>query len=462
MMPLVDTLKNLILELDRTHPNGSVDYDKLDKRVIPTFRRAETGAERYFTDAALEELLVITDALYKGTNGLSQRVLLEEYSTIVQQAVVDCHVTGEFDLIQHEVEDCKAFLKNRITAAVAALKTTFTHYFPAWTLGVEQSKKFVVGPVTFLTRDQWIASVKFSDKAIRATSPRKGHLFDWKLRLRALLEGKGRKSKNSSLHDWVYRAIKDCPSVLKVRVSGSVLSMSRQQARYACRTALDCVALLFDDDSGKRHRQFVLADERLTPIGESTLVESKGNLWFPGSSFHPRGWMGDPLTSPLVKSAKVKKYLSACGKIIKALLNPATCATPRLAQRWAVALSVFAEGCREVQDGLAIAKLCSSLDILSGGGKEKGILALVLHQTGANAKDVLVKLPQPLTFEKVVERIYKHGRSQFLHGNHIDPMMRFTDEREHATFLARCALRASVLRWSKYTGVDDDKAFQTM
>ncbi len=87
---------------------------------------------------------------------------------------------------------------------------------------------------------------------------------------------------------------------------------------------------------------------------------------------------------------------------------------------------------------------------------------MLLHQTGAKAKDVIVKLPQPLTFENVVARIYKYGRSQFLHGNHVDPMMRFTDEREYATFLARGALRESVLRWSKYTGDDADKAFQTM
>jgi hypothetical protein len=320
-----------------------------------------------------------------------------------------------------------------------------------------------VGPVTFLTRDQWIASVKFSNEAIRAFSPRKGNLFDWKKRLRALLEGKGRKSKKSTLHDWIYRAIKDCPSVLKVTVIGSERSLSGQRARYACRTALDCLALLFDDRGGERHRQFVLGDERLTPIGESTLVESKGNLWLPGSSFHPRGWMGDPANAvSLVKSTGGKKLLRACGKIIEALLNPAPCSHPCLAQRWATALSVYAEGCREVQDGLAIAKLGSSLDILSGGGMGKGILAMLLHQTGAKAKDVIVKLPQPLTFENVVARIYKYGRSQFLHGNHVDPMMRFTDEREYATFLARGALRESVLRWSKYTGDDADKAFQTM
>jgi hypothetical protein len=98
-MTLVDTLKNLILELDRVHPNGGVDFAKLDKKVLWTVRAAETGEERYFTHAALKELLVITDTLYRGTNGLSQRVLLEEYSTVVQQAVVDCHASGEFDLL---------------------------------------------------------------------------------------------------------------------------------------------------------------------------------------------------------------------------------------------------------------------------------------------------------------------------------------------------------------------------
>ena len=287
--------------------------------------------------------------------------------------------------------------------------------------------------------------------------------MDWKKKLRTLLEGKARKSKHSDVSDWLYRAIKDCPSILKVKVKGCEQELSRQLARYACKTALDSVALLFNHDEGEHHRQFVLGDERLIPVQGTQLVETKGELWLPGSSFRPRGWMGNQAdVAAIAKSRKVKKFVAACGRIIKALLDPSQSRHPKLAQRWATALSVYAEGCREVQDALAVAKLGSSLDILSGGGMEGGILDMLLHQTGRPEKQIIAKLPQPLTFKQVVERIYKVGRSQFLHGNHVDPMMRFTVERQHATFLARVALRASALRLTAYIGLDSDKAFQTM
>lgn len=87
---------------------------------------------------------------------------------------------------------------------------------------------------------------------------------------------------------------------------------------------------------------------------------------------------------------------------------------------------------------------------------------MLLHLTGRTETEVIVKFPQPLTFAQVVKRIYSHSRSQFLHGNHVDPMMRFSAEREYATALARLALRATVLRLQTYTGSDDDKAFQTI
>jgi hypothetical protein len=133
-----------------------------------------------------------------------------------------------------------------------------------------------------------------------------------------------------------------------------------------------------------------------------------------------------------------------------------------LAQRWATALSVFGDGCRELQDGMAVAKLAASLDILSGGGEEAGILNMLLHLTGSKKSTIITRSPKSLTFARVVKKIYSEGRSQYLHGNHVDPMKRFADVRGYAAFLARLALRETALKWAKYTGPDEDKAFQTI
>ena len=250
---------------------------------------------------------------------------------------------------------------------------------------------------------------------------------------------------------------------MKIRVVGSERARSRELARYAGKTALDSLALLFDDSAGERHRQFVLGDERLIRIGESSLIETRNMVRLPGSKLNVRGWKGDAnVALDAVIAPNAKKLLAACGhaiKAIKAILTPASASHLLLIQRWATAFSVFSEGCRETHDALALAKIGSSLDILSGGGEEAGIRRMLLHLTGAAQTDVIIASPHEMTFKQAVSRIYSYGRSQFLHGNHIDPMLRFASERRYATQLARLALRESILRLMTFTGAYSDQAF---
>ncbi|HEU4663160.1 MAG TPA: hypothetical protein VFS55_03940, partial [Dokdonella sp.] len=405
-MKLDEALTQVVEEFDHVHPDGQVDVNKLDKGVLPTFVTAESGHQLHYTKKSLEALLHISHILYRASNSLPKIVGESGYYAMVRQAIADCYASGDFAPKVGGVPNGKACLKRRLAEAVAAMTTEFTHSFPAWTMNVEAQRKFAIGPVVFLTRDKWLDSVHFSRKALQyfAKRPGKGDT-DWKRRVRELLAGKARPSKSWPLADWVYRAIKDAPSVLKVKVIGSERALSRQRARYAARTALDCLALLFQD--AEHHAQFVLGDDRVVPVSGSTLIESRGHLWVPGSGLKLRGWTGAEADAiAAVASPKEKKLLKAAGAVIRTLLDPLRSKHPQLIQRWATALAVASEGCRETHDGLALAKLASSLDILSGGGMEKGIRAMLLHQTGHKANDVMVKGPAPMTFKEVVNRIY--------------------------------------------------------
>lgn len=461
-MKLDEALTQVIEEFDRVHPDGQIDVSKLDKGVLPTFVTAESGHQLHYTKKSLEALLHVSHILYRASNSLPKIVREDEHYAMVRQALADCYASGDFAPKIGGVPNGKACLKKRLVEAVAAMTTEFTHSFPAWTMNVEAQRKFAIGPVVFLTRDKWLDSVRFPRKALQHFTKRPGKRdTDWKRRVRDLLAGKARLSKSWPLADWVYRAIKDTPSVLKVKVTGSERALSRQRARYAARTALDCLALLFQN--AEHHAQFVLGDDRVVPVSGSTLIESGDHLWIPGSGLKLRGWTGTEADAiAAVTSPNEKKLLKAAGVVIRTLLDPSRSKHPQLTQRWATALAVASEGCRETHDGLALAKLASSLDILSGGGMEKGIRAMLLHQTGHKANGIVIKGPVPMTFKKVVERIYSHGRSQFLHGNHVDPMMPFDEERRHAAFLARAALRTALARLPHYAGPDEPKSFQTM
>ena len=54
-------------------------------------------------------------------------------------------------------------MKALIEERIASLAQEYTHYFPAWTVGMERENPFTIGPVRFLTRTQWIDSVDFPE-----------------------------------------------------------------------------------------------------------------------------------------------------------------------------------------------------------------------------------------------------------------------------------------------------------
>jgi hypothetical protein len=203
-----------------------------------------------------------------------------------------------------------------------------------------------------------------------------------------------------------------------------------------------------------------LGDERLPPQRQANLTETDGHLWLPGASFHPRGWDGDPNTVQGI-IAHGRTLLDSCGLAIEAMLSPIRHRAPELAKRWAFALSWFGDGCREPHDAVAVTKLATSLDILSCGGKNAGIRAMLSHLSGRSPETVIVTSPER-TLQQVVKLVYEAGRSQVLHGTHFDPMKSFIEIRGYAASLARLALRECVIRLTKYSGPDDSTVFRTI
>ena len=87
---------------------------------------------------------------------------------------------------------------------------------------------------------------------------------------------------------------------------------------------------------------------------------------------------------------------------------------------------------------------------------------MLAHLTKKNPTDVVVKGIRPQTLQQVVKDIYDNGRSQILHGTHIDRLQSFEAWRSHATFFARLALMECAIRLKKYQGSDDREAFRTI
>jgi hypothetical protein len=122
----------------------------------------------------------------------------------------------------------------------------------------------------------------------------------------------------------------------------------------------------------------------------------------------------------------------------------------------------MAEGSREQNDAVALAKIASSLDVLACGGKFTGIISMLTHLTGWKAEDEITTGSSPLSLKRVVKDVYDNGRSQILHGTHFDRIKSFETQRGHAAWLARFALIVCAERLMNFTGEDSHIGFRTI
>ncbi|MFJ3375408.1 hypothetical protein ACIPLA_10880 [Pseudomonas sp. NPDC086112] len=450
----------MVDELDRVHAGDFWSTKGSSEDYIPNFVTAENGQERHFTRKAREAITQLTNTLHVNRLPGSLRVELDIYTTLVRQAVADLHADGEFSgLSEQEDNSASVRLKQLVEERLTKLVKEYTHYFPAWTLGMEKEKPFIIGPVTFMSRSDWIDSVDFpqnlKDRFLNETEANNR----WKEILKEGLNRSHDASALIGLAEIIYGVIDKCPAILKVTIRGYEQDLSKKLAKLTCKTALDAVSLGFG--APEHFHQQALYEERLPPVGSDSLIETNGLLWLPGFVLGKR--------ISFLSSQQVSEALDGMGNILSAfasaldgLVEPHSHSHPKLASRWATALDWFSEGNRESSDAVALAKLGTCLDVLACGGKNVGIREMVIHLTGVSGSEQVIQGTRPRTLEQLVKDIYDHGRSKILHGTHHDRLESFANERRQAASLARIALIECAVRLQGYSGVDEDKAFRTM
>ncbi|WP_116137336.1 hypothetical protein [Trinickia diaoshuihuensis] len=456
-MSLASELKSLVDELDRVHSGASPWSEEVG---IPEFVTAENGLQRYFTRKAKTALWQLSTILHENRPPSSLKIELDEYEKIVRQAVADMHAADEFSGFD-EVDESNLIprLKILVEERLASITPEYTHYFPAWTIGVERSSPFTIGPVTIFNRFDWIDSVDFPQRGKEQYLNQPEANSRWREILKEALQKPRDDTPLEGLANTVYSAISECPALVKVTVCGYEKSFSRKLAKLTAKTALDAISLGFGVPES--FQQQALHEERLPPIGTNSLVETKGFLWLPGSSLGKRI---PSLPPSRVKQALIDlaSILPAFGEILDGLLTPSNHKHPKLANRWATALDWYGEGCRESSDAIALAKLGTCLDVLACGGKNIGIRDMVVHLTGTSESTQVVSGSHPRTLGQLVKDIYDSGRSKILHGTHYDRLESFSVERKQAAYLARIVLIETAVRLQNYNGSDDDKAFRTI
>lgn len=457
-------LAYLVAELDGIYPQGSYNAMALQNEPgMPDFVTASNGHQRLFNKAAKLALGALVYAWNKEAPKLAIRVDITGLESLLRQTVADLHADGS---LRGDASSNLRLLEQTIRQILEQTATDFTHSFPAQTLGMECAEPFVIGPVTLMTREQWLDSVDFSDrvkKELLGGAPDNQH---WKAALRHALTLPKRVTLEDEaplpeLAAHMYAPLSVARSLLKVSLSGYERSLSTKAARHICKTALDGLSLIL---GGKNlfYAQ-TLSDERMTPVDYHTLTEANGVLLLPGHGFNKQiNVIGGRPAKETLDEEEVRTMRDALAHILDGLVSPESHPHPLLAMRWAMALDWLAEGTREASEAIALTKIGTSLDVLTEGGKFGGILDMLTHLTGWKEEKGFMVGSNRRNLRWLVKEIYDHGRSKILHGSVFDRLQTFAEIRLIGETLARIALTESALRLRHYNGADVSKAFRNI
>ncbi|RDF71032.1 hypothetical protein DWA07_20290, partial [Acinetobacter baumannii] len=123
----------------------------------------------------------------------------------------------------------------------------------------------------------------------------------------------------------------------------------------------------------------------------------------------------------------------------------------------------YAEGIREPDDVIAVAKLACCLDALSNGGKLGGIKTLLTNILGIESDQIIFKDKiKNIDLHTFVKRVYDNGRSRVFHGTIEDMLESYEIDKLRLIECCRLVLLETLVRLKRYDGQDIGKAFQLM
>ena len=247
-------------------------------------------------------------------------------------------------------------------------------------------------------------------------------------------------------------AIKISKSFIKIDIKGYDNELSFQLASIVAKTTLDSISLLIG--SKDLFFQQVLISDKSLPTMNYNLLKIGENLMLPGMRLSPAiQIISSKKALEIINKNKI--FTDAISKVLASLKDPSQSHT-RLVNRWATALNWYAEGIREQDEAIALAKFATSLDVLSKGGKYKGILSMLQKIFNINEDDTVAK---DLSLKDFVKNIYDNERSKILHGTEYERLKSFNYQKNTYIPIIRCILLISLEELYRFQGEDFDGSF---
>ncbi|MEQ9887589.1 HEPN domain-containing protein [Pectobacterium zantedeschiae] len=350
-------------------------------------------------------------------------------------------------------------LKKEIEERVHMSLTTLTHHFPAHTCLFPLSEAISIGPVTFYPNLQWVKKLELHDNYTQQTLAPDEDLVNWKEELIKLTDPLERYESENHIANRIYSIIKKSNTILEIEIKNFEFNLSRKLAKIATQATIDSFSLIFNNEG--MFKQQNLYEHPTLPFSFNTLASYKGRLVYPGMTLTERTpvYNGATISTFLNEN---KEFIDSAGNIIDSVINIKNYPNKDLSIRWTTSLNWYAEAQREQDDAIALAKIGISLDVLSGGGEWVGILEMVKNILGLDDQHVIFEKPHKTVLKEFISDLYNKGRSQIVHGNHIDRLIPFEQERKKASKMCRVILMASAHNLMNYSGDGSHNAFVKM
>ena len=382
------------------------------------------------------------------------------YGSVVCREVANYVTSSDFNI--EIIEENRKTLRDCIERKFEDIEnTTITHHFPASTLGFNTESPLSLGVVHIRTIEQWLDSVDFSPDLFSWYN-KNATDTNWKKEVTECLKNNLDIDQLSNVAHAVYRTVKETNSIISVEISGYEPQLSKKFAKQICKVALDMVSLALGDQ--RVFYNNILQLERLPSLGYGEFTEKNGYLDLPSSGLSKVFLPGMDAEQYKHVDRLISGMMHSYTFIINGLVHPSTVPCPNLVSKWVFALNWYAEGMRESNDAIAVAKLASCLDTLSSSGKLHGIKQVLRNVYECGDEHILFgeKELNPITIHTFVKRFYDDGRSRILHGTLESMLESFEADRNRLAQIARWVLLELANRLCVYKGEDTDKAFRTM
>lgn len=439
MATLLEQIEGIIEELKILQTNPASYRDQNDDFPLPRMIDAGNGGSIIVSREIDNAIAAVSDQLMSADPTLAPKFTLVEWKALVRRAFGPALAMIDLDVDPAKNAETVLAEIRMVLGKQVSGQGVREFAFGCTLFGNTAVQPFVIGPVRFESRLDWLARKRHDGAVSAVTSRRVEQAWSGKhLRKRKL-------SLDSISETDILDAVCSCAFVCSVATSGLAAEAGREKALTAARLATAAIALLWKTPAQALEGMNLIFDRRLHSQKALTYIPGKVVLAGARLSHMPHGpWMKDGQWES--EFSKYSDHFGVAGKLLEYVVDPTgNVPRPKMMNTLTQALLWFHEGCRETVTLMAIVKYSAALDALARGGKSRGIRRLI--NARLDIQDNTPIRPNGPNLKQVVEKIYSEGRSRTIHGTHSKLGQDWTRTRGLAEQFARLCL-ISCIEWA--------------